>query len=318
MSNARSLYLNTAIVLAVTIGFPGIGATQDRVQGPIISQLITASLQRCFLAPKDGVLADDTVDMVVMLNAQGDIDGLPEVQKDGDLSIAERKLMKSATEALLACTPVVTEAGEEAVEGDFTLTATISGLKVSNVAAAFATLENPVQSREIIHETSIDDVDDVVEAVEASETSDDSTPPEEAENDNDTDAEDTNTTLNEGTEETEDAMEMSRKQRTVIQRRLVLLGYDPRGVDGVFGPGSRAAIEKWQGENELPTSGYFNENQVEFLNVMSEAAYSKWRNRPRQYYDRNGCLREASGKIIEGRSFGCDMNAAGQSLGLSK
>ncbi len=316
MSNTRSLYINAAIILAVTIGFPGIGATQDRVQGPIISQLITASLQRCFLAPKDGVLANDAVDMVVMLNAQGDIDALPELQKTGVLSLAERKLMKSATEALLACTPVVTEAGEEAVEGDFTLTATISGLKVSNVAAAFTTLENPVQSWEIIHETSIDDEVEVVEPLEIVE---DSLPSEDTTVVGDsTDAENTNATLNEGSKETEDAMEMSRKQRAVLQRRLVLLGYNPRGVDGVFGPGSRAAIEKWQGENELPTSGYFNENQVEFLNVMSEAAYSKWRNRPRQYYDRNGCLREANGKIIEGRSFGCDMNAAGQSLGLSK
>ena len=37
--------------------------------------------------------------------------------------------------------------------------------------------------------------------------------------------------------------------RRDIQRNLSLLGYNPRGIDGIFGPGSRAAITAWQRAN---------------------------------------------------------------------
>lgn len=45
---------------------------------------------------------------------------------------------------------------------------------------------------------------------------------------------------------TEAALDLTRAQRREVQIRLALLGFDPRGIDGLFGPDTRAAIAQWQ------------------------------------------------------------------------
>ena len=47
----------------------------------------------------------------------------------------------------------------------------------------------------------------------------------------------------------EAALGLDRTDRRNIQRNLSLLGYNPRGIDGIFGPGSRSAIKAWQRAN---------------------------------------------------------------------
>jgi hypothetical protein len=51
--------------------------------------------------------------------------------------------------------------------------------------------------------------------------------------------------------DTEAALGLSRNARRQIQRHLSLLGYDTRGVDGIFGRGTRAAVTAWQKANDL-------------------------------------------------------------------
>ncbi|HEX9857464.1 MAG TPA: peptidoglycan-binding domain-containing protein [Paracoccaceae bacterium] len=68
----------------------------------------------------------------------------------------------------------------------------------------------------------------------------------------------------------EEALGLSRDQRRAVQRQLALLGFDPRGIDGVFGPGSRAAITAWQKRNELGETGYLNGNQMERLTTQAD------------------------------------------------
>lgn len=51
-------------------------------------------------------------------------------------------------------------------------------------------------------------------------------------------------------------------ERTEVQTRLAALGYDPRGIDGKFGPGTRRAISAWQGDNGLTATGYLNRDQL--------------------------------------------------------
>ncbi len=62
--------------------------------------------------------------------------------------------------------------------------------------------------------------------------------------------------------QTETDLNLTREARRGIQRDLALLGFDPRGIDGLFGPGSRAAISAWQREQGLEESGYLNGNQL--------------------------------------------------------
>lgn len=120
------------------------------------------------------------------------------------------------------------------------------------------------------------------------------------------------------TQAIENELGLTRNDRREIQRRLDLLDYNTRGIDGVFGPGSRSAILQWQVDFGVPGSGYFDLNQIALLREMSQELYAEWDARPKRYYDRNGCLREPNGTIIQGRTFKCDLNAASQSIGLSK
>ncbi|WP_284165341.1 peptidoglycan-binding protein [Frigidibacter sp. SD6-1] len=63
----------------------------------------------------------------------------------------------------------------------------------------------------------------------------------------------------------EDALRLSRDKRRQIQQNLLLLDFDPRGIDGLFGPGTRAAIKSWQKRNDLSATGYLTGQQVTTL-----------------------------------------------------
>jgi len=68
----------------------------------------------------------------------------------------------------------------------------------------------------------------------------------------------------------EDALALNRDQRRTIQRQLSLLGNDPRGIDGVFGRGSRAAIVQWQRSTGLPATGYLSRDQLTQLAAQAD------------------------------------------------
>ncbi len=65
-------------------------------------------------------------------------------------------------------------------------------------------------------------------------------------------------------------LDLPRDARRDIQRDLSLLGYDTRGVDGIFGQGSRSAVAAWQDENDLTASGYLNADQIARLDAQAE------------------------------------------------
>jgi peptidoglycan hydrolase-like protein with peptidoglycan-binding domain len=67
----------------------------------------------------------------------------------------------------------------------------------------------------------------------------------------------------------EAALGLTNDARRKIQRDLSLLGYDPRGIDGIFGAGSRAAISAWQRAGGFDPTGYLTGDQVR---TMSSAA----------------------------------------------
>lgn len=134
-----------------------------------------------------------------------------------------------------------------------------------------------------------------------------------------------------GTILTETALELDRADRIEVQRRLNLLGYSTRGVDGVFGPGTRAGISQWQVKNGMPISGYLSSGQVDILNVTSEALYQDWlvknanasttttrtTTTKRKYYrGADGCLRTRPGNarktIIPGQSKFCNQRRRGK------
>jgi len=87
----------------------------------------------------------------------------------------------------------------------------------------------------------------------------------------------------------EAALRLGRAQRREIQESLSLLGHDPRGIDGQFGPGSRTAIRLWQRANNLPETGYLTGEQTALLHEQSaEAGRGDHRSRDSDYWARTG------------------------------
>jgi peptidoglycan hydrolase-like protein with peptidoglycan-binding domain len=66
-------------------------------------------------------------------------------------------------------------------------------------------------------------------------------------------------------ERIEARLNLTRDERRAIQRHLALLGFDPRGIDGVFGPGTRGAITAWQRREGLAQTGFLDRDQIHRL-----------------------------------------------------
>lgn len=67
----------------------------------------------------------------------------------------------------------------------------------------------------------------------------------------------------------EEAMNLSRDQLRDIQRDLTLLDYNTRGIDGIFGPGTRAAITNWQQQSGFGQTSYLTADQINQLDAQA-------------------------------------------------
>lgn len=67
----------------------------------------------------------------------------------------------------------------------------------------------------------------------------------------------------------EEALNLTRSQRRGIQADLNVLTYNTRGVDGIFGPGTRTAIRNWQQQNGFGQTGFITENQMVRLDAQA-------------------------------------------------
>lgn len=63
----------------------------------------------------------------------------------------------------------------------------------------------------------------------------------------------------------EAALGLSSANKRAVQSSLVAKGYDTRGVDGVFGPGSRSAISGWQSAQGHQVTGYLTAEEYAAL-----------------------------------------------------
>ena len=63
----------------------------------------------------------------------------------------------------------------------------------------------------------------------------------------------------------EEALGLAVEDRRRVQEALSALGFDPRGVDGVLGPGTRAALRAWQAAQGVEETGYLTADQLSEL-----------------------------------------------------
>ncbi|MGZ9809247.1 peptidoglycan-binding protein [Pseudoroseicyclus sp. H15] len=67
----------------------------------------------------------------------------------------------------------------------------------------------------------------------------------------------------------EEAMRLDRDERQDVQRDLTMLGYNTRGIDGIFGPGTRGAVTNWQQENGFPQTSYLTPDQITRIDAQA-------------------------------------------------
>ena len=146
----------------------------------------------------------------------------------------------------------------------------------------------------------------------------------------------------------ENGLGLSRASRRELQHRLRLVGHNPRGVDGIFGPNTRLAVKSFQRSNGLEGTGYFDAATRKRLMARSHRALAKWRKKKERIKRRvavvskrrkfktagagaplfnvktptarrvPGCRRDGTGTIISNQSVGCDFEILEESLGLDK
>jgi len=68
----------------------------------------------------------------------------------------------------------------------------------------------------------------------------------------------------------EEAMALGRDQRRELQRALTLVGFNTKGIDGIFGGGTRAAIVAWQQKNTLPATSYLTRDQIVRITAQAD------------------------------------------------
>lgn len=64
---------------------------------------------------------------------------------------------------------------------------------------------------------------------------------------------------------TEAGLNLKRADRLRIQRQLTAIGYDTRGVDGLWGARTRDAIQRWQRDQGQSVTGYVTAAQVQAI-----------------------------------------------------
>lgn len=105
---------------------------------------------------------------------------------------------------------------------------------------------------------------------------------------------------------TEEALALTREERRQIQRDLSILDIDPKGIDGLFGAGSRNAIAAWQKRNGEAATGFLTAAQVSTLGAQAarraaeleaEAAARKAEQdrQDRLYWDQTGAAGDEAG-----------------------
>ena len=279
----------------------GPGAEIIEQQPPSPADLLTAALQACYFIALSGEGADETfVRLRVRIRPDGYLEDLPELVEPRRAGRAERSMFRAAVEAFDDCAPFMLGAFQTDAYVTFT-TSTVTTEIESQVAIA-----------------ATDDPDsDTEEPGGATAPSD---PPPEVFLEPEPYYE---PVYGAEAEAREQALALNRSDRREIQRRLTLLGLNTKGVDGIFGPGTRAAISAWQERNGLRATGFIDGYQRETLARQTDQAYAEWqrkaaerrraspepageRLRGGRYIGRDGCPRYADGRRVANHSMRCD------------
>lgn len=71
-------------------------------------------------------------------------------------------------------------------------------------------------------------------------------------------------------EQVEIELNLTRNDRSRVQEQLSFLGFDTRGIDGLFGPATRGSLTRWQSLNQQEASGFLAATDMHKLRAQAE------------------------------------------------
>jgi peptidoglycan hydrolase-like protein with peptidoglycan-binding domain len=78
------------------------------------------------------------------------------------------------------------------------------------------------------------------------------------------------------TEQSENTLSFDKAAVRDLQSRLLALGFDPNGIDGALGRGTRSAVSAWQNSAGVPATGFLDDPQLQALKTVSQVALELW------------------------------------------
>ncbi|WP_323785515.1 peptidoglycan-binding domain-containing protein [Thalassovita sp.] len=201
--------------------------------------------------------ADQQLLIGVNLGPDGRVSGIPELVAPENPNSSARKLFLSAVGAIDRCAPYpVNQTGSR-----FEVKVSKDGITISTDLARTLRSETAVQpsTETAVAEASVSNTNQI--------TSSHGAPPN-------------STQLSPATSATESDMALDKQAIRDIQARLLVLGYDPNGIDGLIGRGVRSAVKKWQVSRDINANGYLNEEQLAALKAQSQPGLKIWLSDP--------------------------------------
>ncbi len=104
----------------------------------------------------------------------------------------------------------------------------------------------------------------------------------------------------------ETGLRLGPNDRQRIQVALTSLGFDTQGVDGVFGPRSRAMIQAWQQARNNPATGFLTAPQQQALLGQATSALAKFDDDQKKKAEAATKAAEAAAKAAEAEAKAAD------------
>ncbi|WP_209508280.1 peptidoglycan-binding protein [Ruegeria sp. HKCCSP335] len=178
---------------------------------------------------------------VIQVDQSGAVEGFPELVNTTKIDAATRKFFSDFVSALDSCGPFSPSFANKSVTAEVSVDGIVSLTVDTSEPQNEATAENATQ-----------------------------TPPES----------NRAVTFAPATKESEAALSLDSGAIRDIQARLLVLGFDPNGVDGKVGKGTRSAIARWQSSLSVDPTSFLNDQFLDELKVRSNEKLAVWLNDP--------------------------------------
>ncbi|MCF6273657.1 MAG: peptidoglycan-binding protein [Rhodobacteraceae bacterium] len=89
-------------------------------------------------------------------------------------------------------------------------------------------------------------------------------------------------------EDIEKRLGLSRSDRRRIQQDLTIMGYNTRGIDGIFGAGTRSSIRDWQRSQRFERTGFITGEQLQALRRQAGIERENYEAQDRRFWAETG------------------------------